>query len=249
MINASLIYIPKIKPTAQIRLVCFSYAGGSAATYIPWQNDLDQTVELAVIQLPGRGMRLSTPPYQTMEELVQAIFLALDKNNPIPYVFFGHSMGARVAYELILMLYKSGHELPMHFIASGSAAPFIARTKENTYHLPDDEFIKKVGELNGSPKEILANWEIMQLLLPALRADFKIVETYCNKNQISIPTQISVFAGDKDDIDHADINGWFNLFESNTGIHWIPGDHFFVDKNRFKVLDTLNSLMKPHLLV
>ncbi|MES2826395.1 MAG: alpha/beta fold hydrolase [Pseudomonadota bacterium] len=248
MNNLSLIYIPKIKPTAHVRLICFSYAGGNASTYMSWQNYLDPDVELAVVQLPGRGIRLTETPLQTMTELVKAIFLALEKLSPKPFIFYGHSMGARVAYELTLMLGYLQRRLPIHFIASGSVAPCIERTKENTYHLPDEDFIKKIGELNGSSTEVLANNEIMQMLLPALRADFKIIETYCNKSQVIIPTKISVLAGDEEEVEPADVEAWLKLFASNTGIHWISGDHFFVDKNRSDVLQVLNNLLEEHLV-
>jgi medium-chain acyl-[acyl-carrier-protein] hydrolase len=247
MINSSLIYIPKLKPKAALRLICFSYAGGSSATFMSWQHHLPTDVELAFVQLPGRGIRLSEAPYQTMTELVKSLFFALEKLPPKQFIFYGHSMGARVAYELTLMLHRFNYRLPIQFIASGSVAPCISRTTEYTYHLPDDEFIEKVRALNGSPEEVLKNDEIMQLLLPALRADFKIIETYCNNNQLIIPTEISVFAGEDEDIERSDLDAWFKLFMSNTGIHWIPGDHFFVEKNKLSVLKTLNGFIKDHI--
>ncbi len=248
MNNSSLIYIPTIKPKAHLRLICFAYAGGSSATYISWQNYLDHQVELAVVQLPGRGIRLSEAPFQTMTELVKAIFLALEKLSSKPFIFYGHSMGARVAYELTLMLHRFHYRLPVHFIASGSVAPCIEKTTEHIYNLPDEDFIKKVGKLNGSPEEVLENTELMEILLPALRADFRIIETYCNKSQVVIPTKISVLAGDKEEVETADVEAWLKLFAFHTGIHWISGDHFFIDKNKLCVLEKLNSLVKEHLV-
>jgi medium-chain acyl-[acyl-carrier-protein] hydrolase len=242
-IASSLIFTPKPKPNALVRLVCFSYAGGSSATYITWHNDLDPNIELAVVQLPGRGAKLSEPPYQTMSEMVTALFLALEKLSNKPFIFYGHSMGARVAYELTLMLRRFRYRLPIHFIASGSIAPCVERTKEPTYHLPDNEFIMKVGELNGSPPEVLANKEIMQLILPALRADFKIIETYHNNSKCIIPTKVSVIAGDQENIEIADVEAWFALFEARTEIHWVNGCHFFVEKSKVDVLKIVNALI------
>lgn len=214
---------------------------------MPWQNDLNSDVELAVVQLPGRGIRFSEAPYQTMSEVVTALFLALEKLSKKPFIFYGHSMGARVAYELTLMLWRFRCRLPVHFIASGSVAPCIIRTQEQTHHLPDIEFITKVGELNGSPPEVLANNEIMQLMLPALRADFKIIETYCSKSKFVISTKVSVLAGDQEEIEVADIEAWFTLFESYTDVHWISGDHFFVEKNKADVLKIVNTIIKEYL--
>jgi medium-chain acyl-[acyl-carrier-protein] hydrolase len=244
---SSLIFFPKPRPNALVRLICFSYAGGSSATYLSWQNDLDSNIELAVVQLPGRGARLSTPPFQTMTEIITALFLALEKLSNKPFIFYGHSMGARVAYELTLMLLRFQRPLPIHFIASGSVAPCIERTKELTYHLPDDEFIIKVGELNGSPPEVLANKEIMLLILPALRADFKIIETYHNNSKLTIPTKISVLAGDQEDLEIAHVEAWFALFQTKADLHWINGDHFFIEKNKTEVLEIVNTLIGEHL--
>lgn len=247
-IAAPLIYIPNPKPNALVRVIGFSYAGGSASTYLAWQNSLDPHIELAVVQLPGRGARLAEQPYQTMSEIVTALFLAFEKLTYKPCIFYGHSMGARVAYELILMLQRFQCRLPVHFIASGSVAPCVKKTKGPTYHLPDDEFILKVRELNGSPSEVLANKELMELFLPALRADFKIIETYCNNIKHVTPIKISVLAGDEEEVAMADLEAWFELFETYSGIHWIKGDHFFVEKNRPEVLKTLHGLLAQYLM-
>src|SRR6478609_5908946 len=130
MNKAPLIYFPRLNPLASIRLICFSYAGGNPATYISWLPLLPEYVELAVIQLPGRGARIFEQPYQTMSSIVNAVFAELGKLSPKPYLLFGHSMGARVAYEVLLLLWRFKFPLPVHFIASGSGAPCIAYPKE-----------------------------------------------------------------------------------------------------------------------
>ena len=106
MKKTSLIYIPLQRSQATYRLLCFPYAGGSAATYMQWAEQLDADIELAVIQLPGRGIRLVEAAYSTMEEIVDAITNAMNLLQDKPFVFFGHSMGARVAYEVCLVLEK-----------------------------------------------------------------------------------------------------------------------------------------------
>lgn len=88
----------------------------------------------------------------------------------------------------------------------------------------------------------------MQMLLPALRADFKIIETYCNKSQAVITTKITVLAGNEEEVDIEDLEAWFKLFSSNTGLHWISGDHFFIDTNKTDVLSLLNNLLQEHLV-
>lgn len=240
----SLIYIPIVKPNARLRLLCFSYAGGNAGTYLSWQKYLNTDIELAVIQLPGRGSRLLEPPFRSMNEMVKQIFIAINQLPIKPTVFFGHSMGARVAYELTLMLFRFGCLLPIQLIASGSVAPNICSFKEKTHLLPDKEFIEKVRALNGSPDEIIKDVDFMKLILPTLRADFEIIENYQSSSKAIIPIGISVFAGSEDNISQQDAEEWFNFFSTNTGIHWINGGHFFIDTNKEAVLATINSLFK-----
>lgn len=239
-----LVYIPKIKPKARLRLICFSYAGGNAGTYLSWQKYLHSDVELAVIQLPGRGARLSDPPFRSMNEMVKAIFIGINQLPPKPSALYGHSMGARVAYELTLMFFRFGLHLPVQVIASGSIAPNICSFKEKTYSLPDKEFIEKIKDLNGTSEEVIKNTEFMKLVLPTLRADFEIIETYINTSKLIIPTKVSIFAGKDDKIEQRDIEEWFKIFVQNTGIHWINGGHFFVDTHREEVLSTINSLIE-----
>lgn len=243
----STLYIPHEKPNARLRLICFPYAGGSSLTYRPWIKNLHPDVELVLIQLPGRGARFSEAPFKSMDVMVKAIGVALNLLDKKPFIFFGHSMGARVAYELALQLFMDKQRLPSHIIVSGSPAPFIERKKELTHDLPDEAFMRHVRELKGTPEEVLQDDELMQLLLPVLRADFKIVESYCNKCIQKIPARVSVFAGKKDDIDLKDMESWLMLFESNTGLSWFNGGHFFVDEFSAEVLLEINKIIKNHL--
>ncbi|ABD82983.1 thioesterase II family protein [Saccharophagus degradans] len=241
MKKTSLIYIPLQRSQATYRLLCFPYAGGSAATYMQWAEQLDADIELAVIQLPGRGIRLVEAAYSTMEEIVDAITNAMNLLRDKPFVFFGHSMGARVAYEVCLALEQKNKPLPVHFFASACAAPNIERELPPTYHLPNKVFLDKIAALNGSPQAVLEDEELMELILPALRADFKIIETYCNKNKHTLPLGVSVLVGSSEKFKPAALENWFDLFESNTGIHTVKGDHFFVDKNKQPVIDFINT--------
>jgi medium-chain acyl-[acyl-carrier-protein] hydrolase len=245
--DSALIYIPKPNPSALIRLVCFPYAGGSSSTYLSWQRYFHTNIEIAVVQLPGRGIRSLEKPYESMAELVKHVFLAMEKLPFRPSIFFGHSMGACVAYEVTLMLHRFGYPLPFQFVASGSIAPCVSRTKLQTYSLPDDEFVAKISELNGSSKEVLQNCEMMQYILPALRADFKIIETYRNRSRFAIPTRVCVIAGEDDEIALPEIEAWFTLFDERNDLKWVSGGHFFIDTNRDAVLKVLSELIEGYL--
>ncbi len=244
----SLIYCPEPKPNAPIRLVCFPYAGGSASIYMPWVNQLSKDVELSLIQLPGRGSRFGEPPYDTIKTLSEDVVDELSKLRRKDMIFYGHSMGARVAYEVTLMLHKKGDSLPIHVIAAGSTAPAVSRKAKNSYLLPDDEFLTHLMELKGTPDEVLSNRDLMELLLPALRADFKIVETYINNSSVVIPTKISVFAGKQDTtVELAVLEPWFDVFQESGGISWFDGGHFFINENGADVIAALKNKIQSSL--
>ena len=190
-IDHKILYTPKIIPAAHTRLICFSYAGGNSATFLPWLKFLPLDIELVVVQLPGRGCRLFEQPIETMSEVVSLIAGMVASRADKELVFFGHSLGAKVAYEVIRHLDKANFVLPRMFFASGSSSPFARRDLDCIHTLPDAEFISKLRELNGTPEAVLENPEIMELVMPALRADFKIVENYQNHEDSILPVELS----------------------------------------------------------
>lgn len=239
---------PMPNPNATLRVFCFPYAGGSAATYMSWAKSLPVNVELVAVQLPGRANRLFEPPHSNMDslitELVDVISGLLDK----PYILFGHSLGSRVAFELLDKCNRLQLPIPKHFVASGSRGPHSTARDEPIYHLPDDELILKLNELNGTPKEILENAELMSLCLPLLRADFELSDTYCYTSDTKFDCPISVLGGDDDtDITHDDLLSWGRYFSHTVETHILAGDHFFIDSNKQPVLKIINSIVSDTL--
>lgn len=236
-------------PAAQLRLVCFAYAGGSSATYLPWLKLLHPDVELVVCQLPGRGTRLFEDPYDQIEPLVQDLCKAIHPLCDMPLVFFGHSMGSKVAYELCLAMQANNLPLPVHFIASAAAAPFHIRRKAPIHDLPEKEFIAALSKLNGTPQQVLNNPELMALFLPALRADFKLVETYINPSRTIVPTRLTLMGGVMDEtVSPSELADWNKLFTLTSKIRWFEGDHFYINHKTFAVLQQLNDMMDLDIL-
>src|ERR1044072_860665 len=134
----------KLNPRAVLRLFCFPYGGGAARAYRPWTKALPPEIDVCAIQLPGRGNRLREPPLTKMSLAVdlagREIVSLLDR----PYAFFGHSMGAILAFEVVRLLRRSGHQSPAHLFVSGHKAPQIPKTEPFTYNLPDAEFIAEL---------------------------------------------------------------------------------------------------------
>jgi len=166
------------KPEATVRFFCFPYAGGSTNTYRTWQGLLPESIDVAPVQLPGRGERLSEPPFDRLTEMVEALARELMPYFDKSFAFFGHSMGALISFELTRWLRRHNKTMPSHLFVSGRRAPQVPEPVAPTGNLLEQEFIERVRQLNGTPKEVLDHPELMQLVIPLLRADFAVCETY-----------------------------------------------------------------------
>ena len=178
---------PKRNSQARLRLFCFPYAGGNSFIFCSWLNNLPADVELSAIELPGHGTRMAEPLLTRMTELVAAIASDLLPHLDKPFVFFGHSMGAWVSFEVARWL-QSNHDLyPMHLFVSGARAPQLPKLRSPLHQLPEAEFVAALRRLQGTPEAVLEHAELMALMLPILRADFAVLETYTYSPQTPLP--------------------------------------------------------------
>lgn len=233
---------PIVRPA--LRLLCLPYAGGSASIYSGWAKSLPANVEVVAIQPPGRANRLSEKPHTRMESLVEEIYTAVTPLLDVPYVVFGHSLGSRVGFELVRMVRRRGLQLPEHFIASGSPAPNLPAHSKNIHDLPKEQFIQELRELNGTPEAVLAHEELIALLLPLLRADFMVSETYAFSPEPPLDCTLSIFSGEYDrEIGPEQLSAWRPHFLGRSEITMFPGDHFFVDSLRPSVLSEVSGVL------
>lgn len=232
----------KSNPASEERLFCFPYAGGSSIVFRKWPEKLPQFLEVGTIELPGRGRRLNEPLLKNISELVDVLTEAIYPHLNKPFNLFGHSMGALIAFELACSLKKRYGREPEHLYVSAHAAPQVCKKENPIYNLPKDEFIQKLLDLNGIPKEVVSNEELMDLVIPILRADFTVCETYKYEQNIKLSCPITVFGGVYDkNIDIEDLEAWADLTTSFCQLHLIPGDHFFISKCEQRFLDLLSS--------
>ncbi|WDE13824.1 thioesterase II family protein [Thalassomonas haliotis] len=235
---------PLPRPDADLRLICFPYAGGNAATFTPWIKQLSTNVELIAIQAPGRASRLFESPHNNMDELIAELLPLIPTLLDKPTIFYGHSLGSRVAFELMTRLKAQGLPLPVHFIASGSRGPQVKAKENTTYHLADDAFMTELENLNGTPKAVLENKELMELFLPLLRADFEIAETYQYNSKITFDCPLTVLGGEQDiQITREHLQGWQDFFALPADIQILPGDHFFIDSHPELVTEQVNNII------
>jgi medium-chain acyl-[acyl-carrier-protein] hydrolase len=227
---------------AKLRLFCFPYAGGGTWSFRDWSNNLPQTIEVCSVELPGRGTQMKLPPFTRLHPLVRAIADALLLHLDKPFAFFGHSMGALVSFEVARLLRKNYNVMPVYLFISGRRAPQLPPTKPPIYNLPKAEFIEELKQLNGTPAEVLNNRELMDLMLPVLRADFAVLDTYQYINETSLNCPIAVFGGLQDsEVSQEELEAWREQTSSEFSLNMFQGDHFFIHSARQDLLQLISQ--------
>lgn len=225
----------KPNPHARLRLFCFHFAGGSASAYRTWPTGLASScpdVELCAVQLPGRENRLHEQPFTQVAPLVTALLAALRPELDRPFAFFGHSMGATVAYELAQAL-TSISILPSHLFASGRRAPGMPERFAPIHQAPtDDDLLRAIQQrYQNLPELLLQDAELKAIYAPLLRADFTLVETYTPSSLTPLPCPITAFGGTTDPIaTEAELMAWRTMTQSDFALYLLPGGHFYLQE-------------------
>ncbi len=227
-------------PRARLRLFCFPYAGGGASIYRTWAGELPPEVDVCPIQLPGREGRLRQPPLTNMTPMIEQMMPALLPYLNMPFAFFGHSMGGITCFELARTLQRQHGLTPTGLFVSGHRAPEVPDRSQHLHGLPNDEFVEELRRFNGTPEMVLQHAELMQLMLPVLRADFTLVETYAYAPSEPLTCPLTAFGGLKDDeTTREDLEPWRNYTQGSFTLRMFPGGHFFIHESREQVLRTL----------
>jgi|SRR5579859_4299095 len=219
--------------TPSLRLFCFPYAGGSAEVYRGWQRWFPAQIDICPVHLPGRGKRMTEQAFTRIVPLVNAIADHVGPLTGSPYALYGHSMGALIAFELAHELLRRRCAGPQHLFVSGHRAPQRPRTGRALFRLPHDEFIGELGKLNGTPREVLDNPELMELFIGPLRADFEIVDTYEYHPAAQLPCPITVYGGLEDkEVPAESCRAWQEQTSASCKVRMVSGDHFFIREPR-----------------
>ncbi len=216
-------------PKTRLRLFCFPYAGAGALIFRTWSDGLPGDVEVCPVQLPGRGTRLMERPFTQLSPLIEALAEALVPLLDRPFAFFGHSLGALVSFELARQVRRQYGMHPVRLFVSAGRAPQIPRRGPRIHTLPDREFLIELGRLNGTPSELLGHEELMEIMLPVLRADFALYETYFYSSEPPLNCPISAFGGLQDQrVSDSDLEAWRAQTGVSFSLRMFPGDHFFL---------------------
>lgn len=235
----------RFNSNSKLRLFCFPYAGGSASVFDGWEKILPEYVDIIALQAPGRGERFLEDPISCLSKLVSHLTDEITPYLDVPSIFLGHSNGALTCFELARNLQRCNLPKPSHIILSAKRAPRLPKVKPDLHNLPTPELIKELKKSNGTPLEILENSELMELVIPMLRADFSLSETYQYLDDIKLKSDVSLFCGSEDeDISKEDMMAWGNYISSSIIFHEICGGHFFINTEKEALLGKVTSIIE-----
>ncbi|MDT8909752.1 alpha/beta fold hydrolase [Amycolatopsis sp. PS_44_ISF1] len=226
-------------PDARVRLVALPHAGGSASFFFPLARALAPDVEVLAVQYPGRQDRRHEPPVDTIGRMADRLLTALRPFDDRPIALFGHSMGALVGYELGLRMPGAGLPEPRHLFASGRRAPSHYRD-DGLQGVPDDVLVTELAALGGSDPTVLDDPEVLELVLPVLRADYRAVDTYRHDPGETLNCPITVFTGAEDPrVSLEEARAWAGHTTGPTDLNVLPGGHFFLVDQAAPMLATM----------
>jgi medium-chain acyl-[acyl-carrier-protein] hydrolase len=228
---------------AAVRLFCFPYAGVGGSVYVPWARELAPAIEVCAVQLPGRESRLGEPAHVGLPELLAGMVPALEAELSGPYVLFGHSMGALIAFELARELRRRAKPGPALLVVSGRRAPHLGSRSSPFAHLSDAEFLAEIRRrYDGIPDEVLRHPDLMALLLPGLRADIGLIERYAFEEAPALDCPIVAFGGHHDpEANDAEVAAWRQHTSATFTHQRFPGNHFFIRSARAELVAAISA--------
>lgn len=228
-------------PAAPVRLVCFPHAGGSASFYFPVARALAPRIDVLAVQYPGRQDRRADPNVDDIHDLADLVAEAVRGWTDKPLAFFGHSLGAVLAYEVALRLEASGDATLVRLFASGRRAPSRYRN-EGVHKRPDSGVIAELQALSGTDAAVLGDPEILRMILPAIRSDYRAIETYQHDPTRGLSAPITAFTGDDDPkTSLEEALAWSGHTSGAFELQVFPGGHFFVSSQAPKVLAAITE--------
>jgi surfactin synthase thioesterase subunit len=229
-------------PGAAARLICLPHAGGSSSYYFPVSRSLAPVIDVLAVQYPGRQERRLEPPAEDLLGLADSIFDAVRSWCDRPVALFGHSMGATLAFEIATRLTASG-VAPLCLFVSGRRAP--SRYRESAVHRYDDaRLVAEMKKLSGTETRVFESAELLELVLPAIRSDYKAIETYRCRETSRLECPIFAFAGDEDEENSLEeVQTWGEHTAAHFDMDVFPGGHFFLNTHAPKVIDRIRQHM------
>jgi medium-chain acyl-[acyl-carrier-protein] hydrolase len=229
------------------RLFCLPYAGGNASLFNSWSVSLPRRVQVCGVELPGRRRRFAQPPYKNLQELTNDLSQALKAHVDLPYAIFGISFGALLGFELAHSMLQLGQR-PSHLFVANCRAPHLPDLDAPIHALPEPELLSSLQSLGGTPREIVQHPELMELLLPTLRADFKLAETYKYLPKEPFDFPITALWGSEDPgLTSEQLSPWQEHTRGRYELKVLSGDHYLLETARDALLEAISTELNGYL--
>jgi medium-chain acyl-[acyl-carrier-protein] hydrolase len=217
----------KRQPGARLRLFCFPFAGGSASALHRWAS-LGPSVEVVAVQYPGREARFHEPPFKRIPALVDSLGPVMLPLLDRPFAFFGYSLGSLVSLMLAYWLRRSGAPAPRGMMVAAGTPPRLCLPRA-TFTLSDEALIDELRRYGAAPPQVLAHRELMELMLPMVRADFEMVDTFVHPDEAPLAVPMAVWGGEEDSRPSPDtLAAWREHTTQDFSLELLPGGHFFI---------------------
>jgi medium-chain acyl-[acyl-carrier-protein] hydrolase len=233
-------------PLARLRLFCFHHAGGAANVFRDWAHRLPKSIDVCPVQLPGHSTRTREPLVENLHQLSTAAAQGLRPAFDLPFAFFGHSMGALLAFQVVRELQDRGEAPPVHLFVAGRVAPSVVVHGPPLHGLSDQELIHGLRHrYNAIPDELLREPELLTYLLPAIRADLRLHETYVHRIGSPTACAITAYGGSRDpNVTDDDLDAWKQETTGQFTKQLFDGDHFFIHAKETAFMNALSTKLR-----
>jgi medium-chain acyl-[acyl-carrier-protein] hydrolase len=233
---------PRPNPGASLRLFCLPYAGGRAGMFLGLAADLPGNVEMCAVELPGHGGRLREVPFTRLRPLVEHVTDALAEHLDKPFALFGYSMGALLAFEIARELARRGWPSPSAVLVAAAKAPHVPSAYPPVHDLPRSGLIEQLGRIDGSRNALLQHEGFVDLMLPVVRADLAVCETYAYEPAPPLDCPLAAFGGLVDpSVPRLRLEAWRDQTTGDFSSTMLPGGHFFLDSSRALFAERLGA--------
>ncbi|MFI9833539.1 thioesterase II family protein [Streptomyces sp. NPDC051913] len=234
-------------PDPAMRLFCLPWAGSGALGYGAWRLPADLAAEVWAVQFPGREDRAGETPLRSIASMVDALRVAAEPLLDRPFAFFGHSMGALLAFELARTLRAAGRPAPARLFLSGMRAPDLPSWRPAASVLDDEALLRRLNEIAGPSASALRDRDVLLWLAPAMRADFAACEGYRYRRQspLSVPTRL-LTARDDAEVRVDEVAAWRRHCAAAAPVRVFEGGHLYLLDRRAEVLALIADELAPN---
>lgn len=229
--------------SGEVTTVVFPHAAASPSLFRGWLSPGCRGVDAWVAALPGRGARLDELPITSFEPLVEALLAELAPTLPRRYALFGHSLGAYLAFEVARRLPRE----PVALFVSGAAPPQQRRRADRPRaDMSDAELVEELRRLGGTPWQVLGNPELLELLMPSIRADFEVADSYAYEAEPKLRCPLYALGGQDDQaVPVGQLSGWLEQTHGRGQVATFPGGHFYVHDREGELMAYVGSMLQP----